>query len=75
MDYEREMRFPRNINATSMDTDSWFYIDPCRIHIFVRVKGELGSVRLTRRQILAALAIIDGAKSVKKMDKRDRRKK
>ena len=65
MDYKREMRFPRSIKAISRDTSSWFYIDPSSLHIFVQVKNELGSVRLTRQQISAALAIIDVAKSVK----------
>jgi hypothetical protein len=75
MDYKREMRFPRNIKATSRETKSWFYIEPSSLHIFVQTINGLGSVRLTRRQISAALAIMDVAKNVKEIDKKKRNKK
>ena len=75
MDYKREMRFPRSIKPTSRNTEGWFYIDPSSLHVFVKVNNELASVRLTRRQISAALAIIDVDQSVKDMEKKSRRKK
>jgi hypothetical protein len=43
--------------------DAWFYVAPTSIDVFVRRTGvDAGCARLTRRQLEAALRLMDAAK-------------
>lgn len=56
----RVFRVPRKARPHAGSKSAWYYLNPRTIDIFVeRENGGTASCRLTKRQLLQALALMD----------------
>lgn len=58
-----KMRQPRRGKPLGLSTAAWYYVGPASIDVFSKAEnGPTTTVRLTRRQLLLALRVMEAAK-------------
>lgn len=60
MGLPKKMRKPRTARSLGLTASAWYYINPSTIDVFCQSNnGSTPSCRLSRRQLLQALAVMD----------------